>query len=118
VKVDVVRPESEGRIAHLGRAANELLGKTDSPGERIRCSDRLLDVPEDFGERPRVPSGTSKRDRLLGERATPAEVRVPLEFQRLDREQSGAAPTIRWIVELDRPLDRCEPLCVDLTEST
>ena len=104
------------RIAHLGGAANELLDKTDSPGERIRYSDRLVDVPEDFGQRPRVVRGTSQRDRLLGERTTHVKVRVPLEFQRLDREQSRAARAIRRVVELDRPLDRRKPLGVDLTE--
>ena len=116
MKLEVVRRESEGRIAHLGGAANELLGKIDSPGERIRCSDRFVDVPEDFGERPRVVRGTSQRDRLLGKRATHAKVRVPREFQRLDREQSRAARVIRRVIELDRPLDRRKPLCVDLTE--
>ena len=41
VELDVVRRVSEGRITNLGGAANELLDKTDSPGERIRYSDRL-----------------------------------------------------------------------------
>ena len=101
------------QIPHLRDQRAQLANLLGPRGERVRRPDGVAGAFEHRRERPRIGRLAGERDRLIGQRTAPGALRFERQLLGQQRQQPRVAGRLRRVVELERPLERRDPLQID-----
>ena len=113
-----VGPELECAILRGLRARQQIVCQVRSHGDHVGAPQAVGRVLQHACPDSRIADVTCERDRLLGKRLPPDAVVLVEQLLRLQREQLGAPARIGAVVELERALDRIDPLVVEVADQT
>ena len=107
---------SSARSSAACALASRSLRQVRSHGDHVGAPQAVERVLQHARPDSRVADVARERDRLRGERLPPGAVVLVEQLLRLQRQQLGAPARIGAVVELERALDRIDPLVVEVAD--
>ena len=111
-----VGPELERTILRRLRAGEQVVGQVRSHGDHVGARHAVERVMQHACSDPRIADVARQRDRLGGQRLPPGAVVLVEQLLRLERQELRPPPGIGAVVELERALDRVDPLVVQVAD--